>query len=215
MTGTRRCSWTPAGTTRGTLSTRVTPIRPSTPLNLALTSIALPVLTTVGSSIFVGRSMRLDEPDALTSLSAPVLATVTGLYIVYNAALPSVSFPMLTWSGYFADLSNNSALTSISLPLLTTVVSSFVLDTDPALTSLSVPSLEAVGVPPVVGGDLIVRSTALTSLSFPALASVSQNFIVTDNATLPTCEAQDLVAQLTSFSGTTTITGNDDAGACL
>ena len=93
--------------------------------------------------------------------------------------------------------------------MLASVAGDFAVYDNAALTSLSVPVLATVG-----GYFWVHSNTALTSLSVPVLATVGVNFTVQDNTMLPSCQAQAIVDQLTSYSGLTTITGNDDAGTC-
>ena len=65
-----------------------------------------------------------------------------------------------------------------------------------------------------VGSFEVVDNAALTTLSFPVLTTVGGPFTVFNNAVLPTCQADNLVAQLTSIGGLAFVSGNDDAGVC-
>jgi hypothetical protein len=60
------------------------------------------------------------------------------------------------------------------------------------------------------------RFYALSSLTAPALATVEADFRIIYNPALPTCQAQALLQQLTSFAGMPLpmIHDNDDAGTC-
>ena len=47
-----------------------------------------------------------------------------------------------------------------------------------------------------------------------ALTTVSGAFIISNNARLPTCEAENLLAQVDGMSGEVEIYNNDDGGTC-
>jgi hypothetical protein len=66
-----------------------------------------------------------------------------------------------------------------------------------------------------VDDDLAIRDTALTSLTgLESLVDVGGSVAITDNASLPTCAAQALLAQLGVAEADAEISGNDDAAVC-
>lgn len=52
------------------------------------------------------------------------------------------------------------------------------------------------------------------SLGLDSLTTVEGSIEIYNNVVLPTCEAENLIAQLTVFTGATKISGNDDTGTC-
>jgi hypothetical protein len=79
----------------------------------------------------------------------------------------------------------------------------------------SVSSLAALSALTHVADDLIIRGTALTTLAgLDTLAEVGGAVAITDNAGLPTCAAEELVARLGTDPADAHLSGNDDAGAC-
>ena len=163
-----------------------------------LTSVSLPVLTSVGGYLWlygnsaltsasfpvlasVGGYLSLNSNYVLTSVSFPALTSVgaSGLSLYYNSALTSVSFPVLASVGGYLRLYDNDALTSVSLPVLTSVGGYLQLDSNNALTSASFPVLGSVG-----GYLQLDSNNTLTSVSFPVLASVGGYLRLYDNDAL-------------------------------
>ena len=190
----------------------------------------------------IKRNLTVDA-TALTSLSLPLLTTVGGYFAVSgNPALTSLSLPLLTTIGaYLAggsfEVSDNTALTSLSVPVLMTVATFFTVSGNPALTSLSLPSLATVGkfngTGFYVGDNTALTSlsapvlttvtdffrvgdnTGLTALSLPVLTTVVREFIVDNNAALETSLAQAVRNQLAAPPlATTMICGNKSGTAC-
>lgn len=142
--------------------------------NSALTSISAPVLATVAGDINIGTLNTL-----LTSVSMPLLTTVGGsLFIGTNAALPTISLPSLTTVA-LAITVNGAVVTSISLPNLTTVGNSFTIG-GALLTSVNLSSLQTMT---LVNRNLVFNGcTSLPTISLPSLVSINGS-ITAINAT--------------------------------
>jgi hypothetical protein len=98
-----------------------------------LTSVNLPLLTTVGS-LHVGRPYDFRGSTALTTFSLSALTTVGGnLYVGGDAALASFSLHALTAVGGTLEVAGNAALTSFSLPVLATIGGRLNVSNNPAL----------------------------------------------------------------------------------
>jgi hypothetical protein len=66
-----------------------------------------------------------------------------------------------------------------------------------------------------INGDLSIAGTALTSLEgLEHLAGVTGTIAITNNASLPTCEATALIARLGFEPTEVTVSGNDDDAVC-
>lgn len=75
-----------------------------------LTSVSLPVLTSLGDDLWV------NDNDSLTSFSAPVLSSVTDeIGINHNDSLTSVSLPLLSHVGYGIWVSENPVLETFTI----------------------------------------------------------------------------------------------------
>jgi len=139
-----------------------------------LTSVSLPLLTSVYSLVIEGNT-------ALLSVSLASLATETsvrscptrgspcegGLSIHGNPALDAMSLPALRDAGT-VEVSANQALRSLSLTAFT---SGRLEISGAALTSISLPVLST--------GSVLVEGTALTSLGLPKLTTGSAYFAST------------------------------------
>ena len=78
-----------------------------------------------------------------------------------------------------------------------------------AISSFAAPSLSRIGT------DLnINRNWNLERLRMESLTSVGEDFLIFDNRTLPTCEAEAILEQLEDFSGRSVLTSNDPDGTC-
>jgi len=81
----------------------------------------------------------------LTSVSLPVLTTVGGYVSVsYNSALATFSLPALTAVGGDLEVGSNALLTSFGLPVLTTVGGRLFASFNAALATFSLPALSTV-----------------------------------------------------------------------
>jgi hypothetical protein len=67
-----------------------------------------------------------------------------------------------------------------------------------------------------IGDDLrIEHQDSLASIGLANLKTVEGDLvIVKDNPVLPTCQAEAMVAQLDEFTGTVTISDNNDSASC-
>lgn len=78
-----------------------------------------------------------------------------------------------------------------------------------------VTSLAALSALTHINGDLSIAGTALTSLDgLDHLAGVTGTILITNNATLPTCQATALLARLGFEPTEVNVAGNDDAAVC-
>ena len=177
----------------------------------ALTSVALPKLTTVGTLTVAGN-------DALSSLSLPALTKMGSFVIASNKALASLSLPKLTTAAdgignmMTSGIMDNAALAHLDFPRLTTVGSRLMIS-----YNLQLPSLAGFSTLTTVGGDLyVVGNAGLTTLGLPVLTDVRGNLVIQDNATLPQCQAVALQARLVAngWTGAATICGNDATATC-
>ena len=170
-----------------------------------LTNVALPKLATIGGELYV------ENTSALTILALTGLTTVgADLSIAKNSMLTNLDLPILATTGGRMSVYGNTALPTFALPSLTTVSGYLEVRAQPSLTSLDLPILTA------VGGYLSVYDNAvLTSFDLSSLTTVGGNLNLAANPHLPTCAANNLVAQLgAGVTGTITVSGNDDAGTC-
>ena len=133
--------------------------------SIALTTLSLPVLTTVGNTI------TLTGLAALTTLSLPALTTVVNTTTITSGSLTTLSLPALTTTGCFFNPNNLPLLTTLSLPVLSSVGSTLGIQTLAALTTLSLPALTTTGF-----SFFCHTMAALTTLSIPVLSKVGGNF---------------------------------------
>jgi hypothetical protein len=149
----------------------------------------------------------------LASLELPRLRRVgENLWIYQNSALMDLSgLQNLIEVGGNIGIGNNDALESLhGLEGLDTAPGDLGVAHNPALTSLA-----ALGRISSVGGMVgVTANAALTTLGLDGLTTVQNEISITDNTSLPTCRAQELVGQLVDFTGTLTLSGNDDAATC-
>jgi hypothetical protein len=79
----------------------------------------------------------------------------------------------------------------------------------------NVSSLAALSSLSQIQGDLIIGGTSVSSLAgLDSLVEVAGTVAITNNASLPTCAAQALIARLGIDPAAAEIAGNDDAAAC-
>lgn len=198
--------------------------------NDALTSVALPSLTTL-EQLFIVDNDALVDLAGLTGLTSIGTSTApddgvggAGLFIADNDALTSLSGldNLLSVTADFqqpgVQIANNLALTTLTgLEGLTLVSGSVDISENNALTSLSALYNLA-----TIGKNLsIYHNIALVTLGLSSLAQLgpTQNgsFIITDNTALPTCSAEALRDALFGLGwfGWSLIERNNDAGTCL
>jgi hypothetical protein len=82
--------------------------------NEALNALSFPVLKITPSN----GEFSIDENPVLTSISFPVLTTISEINISKNPIITSISFPMLANVKNELSINGNLSLTSIGLPLL-------------------------------------------------------------------------------------------------
>jgi hypothetical protein len=123
----------------------------------ALTTVSLPVCTSVGGNAFY-------SCYSLTTISLPVCTSVSGNAFYNCFALTTVSLPSCTSVGSYA-FANCFALTSVSLPVCTSV-GGYAFDNCSALTTISLPVCTS------VGGYAFNQCYALTTVSLPVCTSV-------------------------------------------
>ncbi len=119
----------------------------------AITSFSLPVL----------KKSRFEvvDCDMLTSIAVPLMDTSQYMNISDNAALTSLSFPLLKYINIALSINDNLALTSLSVPQLNYIESGLGVSNNPLLQSLSFPQLTHAKTFNFSG------NTALTSISLP------------------------------------------------
>lgn len=141
----------------------------------AVSTLAFPSLTTLGDGGF-------SITTAATTLSVPVLSTVSGSVLLDHVAASTVTFPQLTSAG--------SVLLQFS-----------------SVSSLSLPMLDQVG---AYGSWAISDNASLVAFSAPMVKSLPGNFLyIGYNASLRQCLVDAFVAQL-SPSPTTSVTTNNN-----
>ena len=123
----------------------------------ALTSISLPLATSIGSSAF-GRC------TALTSVSLPSATSIGSFAFYYCSALTSINLPSATLIGSYV-FASCTALTSVSLPSATSI-GSYAFTSCTALTSINLPSATT------IGSNAFVSCTALTSINLPSATTI-------------------------------------------
>jgi len=184
-----------------------------------LTSVNLPLLTSAGSVNVLGNPL-------LTTLALPSLATVRGNLSIQSNGVTSVTLPSLhTIRGTGMGIVNNPNLVTISLPALQAPGLRFAVTDNPALTSLNLPALavaeslavgrndvlvtvEAPLLATVIGSLTIAENATLSMLFLPSLVTVGQDFYVDSNPRLPQCAVDALEAQLTTAPVTRTVSNN-------
>lgn len=131
--------------------------------NLRMTSVNLPLLTTVLNGSFrTGPVLALSENLALTSVQIPILTLVNG----------------------DVGISRNPALTSVSLPALASVAGDFVVSANGVLTGLSLPELRNVGRAMTVTTNATLRQCLVDQLR-NQLTSGPQTYISSGNTGSP------------------------------
>jgi len=177
-----------------------------------LTTVRLPALQSVGDSIRI-RSVQTSTLD-LSSLRT------SGTIELAQGSTSALTLPALTFCQEIVV--TTSGFPSVALPALTTVGDGGVRLY--ATSSVDAPVLSSVGGPlglsgsrasalslpvlAVVGGDFSIDSNSLLStLNLPQLRTVGGHFRVLNNPALPECRAWNLVGQLTMYNGVT-ISGN-------
>jgi hypothetical protein len=168
-----------------------------TPTAPSLTSISLPVLTTIGGSF------NPTTVNALTTLNVPALSTVKGSFSPFTLnALTSLSAPVL--ASVFGNFSPNTMalLTTFNFPALASIGGNCTPGTMASLTTLSLPVLATVS-----GFINPAAMAALTTLSMPALVKVGGAVLVNSgfgnlqNITLGAAGTTKLINGSINFSG--------------
>ena len=164
----------------------------------SLTSLELPALTTVRGNLTI-------QSNGLTSVSLPALQTIrgTGLGIVNNPNLATISLPVLQAPGLWFSVKDNPALTSVILPALA-VAESVGISRNDALVTVEAPLLAT-----VIGSLEIAQNASLSTLFLSSLVTVSEGFNVYSNPRLSQCAVDALEAQLTTAPAARTVSNND------
>jgi hypothetical protein len=155
--------------------------------NSNLTTISLCSLSAIYDSFII------DDNNALSSLSFPVLKSTTPKYnqfsIYNNPVLTSISFPALVNSTGSLEIGKNNALTSILLPLLTTIYS-LDIEQNALITSINFPNLTT------ISEDInIVHNAKLTSINLPSLVYLNDSMTLSGNA-LPSTVVNTILTKL-------------------
>jgi hypothetical protein len=170
----------------------------------------LPALVTAAGSFSV-------IGNGTVSVSAPLLAEVTGSVRVTGGALLTLDLRALGSVGQDLLIENISAMMSqpLSFPSLTAVTGNFHFDKTSGFSVLAVPLLATVGGSPggITRGSLLVDQNAtLTSLTVSGMRHVVVDLTITDNPLLTGVEAAMLDVIV---GGKKTICGNADDAACM
>ena len=193
--------------------------------NSSLTSLSgLPALTLLGD-------VTIEECSALTEISFSNADVDGFVRIQMNESLTTVELSSLTTARPDLDISGNGALTSLDLGSLTTAEHVFLLDNDALMTLEGLESLTTVEGLTIDFNDALTTLEGLESLTtlgslhvhdndslehlgLSSLTHVEVEFDIARNPTLPTCEAENLLAQLDSSPAGVEIAENDDSGTC-
>ncbi len=149
-------------------------------------ALSLPALTQVGGSFSVSNAA------SLTSLAAPVLASVGGTLLVTGTSLSALSLPALTTAENM-EIYSNSALTNLDVPVLESA--SVYVSSNAALTTVELPAL-------TTAGYLILYGPVLTAVTLAALTTVTFDL----QLSTPALTSVDLPALTTA--GSVTVTSN-------
>jgi hypothetical protein len=136
-------------------------------------------VTAVSSQLLVKTvgSLEFESNSALTSINLPFL-TFTGSNLQFGgAALSTVDFSSLTYSGGSLLCSSNPLLTSLHLSLLSTLVLNLQIRTNPSLTFASLPNLTFIG-----GGIYICSNNALFTIPSGPPNAPTGGFVVTGSS---------------------------------
>jgi hypothetical protein len=161
--------------------------------------------------VTIRSSLLVNQADALPGVAFPALTSAGSVNVLSANSLTSVSFPVLqTVSGTF-QVAYVPALTALSAPALVSVIvpppsatikSVGILST--ALTTISLPSLTT-----AQGGMELDSNWKVTALDLPALRTVNGSLSVTRNTALKQCLADALKTQLTTGPTSWSSSGND------
>ena len=161
------------------------------------------------SALRIQNNIKLESIDGLSGISN----VNHDLFIIGNESLTDITglSNLTSITGLFKIL-DNVALTNLNgLNKLTSVGSGTAIERNFALENLtglnSLTSIE--------GYLKILANLALKNLNgLEKLTHIEDSLNITYNESLPTCEANNFLNQLIGFTGTTTISDNDDAGTC-
>jgi len=168
---------------------------------------ALVDLAPLASLRCVDGDLRVEDCPSLAHLTGleGLLDVGGNLVVGWNGALVDTDgLASLGRIGGSIWLTANPSMGSARLPSLATLGSHLLVTECAALASVDLAALAA------TGGDLeLSYCGALSSLAgLGALEAVGGDVSIEENASLPTCEADDLVAQLESFGGALCVQGN-------
>ncbi len=134
--------------------------------NDSITSIAMPMLTTVGV-------VEVMAQTALTSISMPSLESVDRIDFEENTTLINIDLSSLESAG-FISVKDNPALTDINFPSLTSS-EGIAIQTNDAITSIAFPVLTTVTLPQsaTTTRAIEINEDSLVAIDFSALVSAS------------------------------------------
>ena len=124
--------------------------------NADIANLSFPLLSSA-------QSLEINAP--ISSFSFPILAT-SGTFKLSKSKATTLSLPLLKTISTF-QIETNNLLNSINLPVLSKAYSIFYLKTDSSLTTISTPSLDT------IGAFYINDNKALTALNFPSLIAIT------------------------------------------
>jgi hypothetical protein len=170
-----------------------------------------PVLGSLSSPALTNGSIEATGNSVLSSLDFPALQSGS-IKIDNNPQLSALSLPAMT-SASGIEVNQDAALQTLSLPVLQTVSGSLVVEQDPLVTALSFPeltsatnlmiasdgSLSTLSLDALVscGLFLVQANGALASISAPNFTDIQGgSFYVDNDPQLPTCKVVALLAQI-------------------
>jgi hypothetical protein len=158
-------------------------------------------------SVCNGQDGQQGPPGQDGQGATPLGPNLVGSFVISNTSDLAAFQGVQTMTGNLGI--SVAGLSNISLPNLVSLQGQLAVNLSAGTTSVSFPGLTS------VGSLQLASNPNLTSINFPALTSVGSFVSITNNSLLPTCQAQALVAQLSSPPpGGVTISGNNDAGIC-
>lgn len=152
----------------------------------------------------------------LSAVSLSDLLGVQGSLIVNSPGTTVLDLPALTSIGQDWTVLPSAALQTISAPSLLSVGNDAIIDQQAfsadsflLLQNIDIASMQTVGHSLRIAGLPLLQDLAM-----PSLVTVVEDFSVSNDPLLPTCQAQTILDQLTTAPTSFDISGDDAAGVC-
>ncbi len=175
-------------TITGDLTIRTAGLASVTLPNLAVIEGQLVTISADGALVSLPELLSAGSISVGSSLSASKLITAGDIILGFDAG--TIDFPSLESASRFENFGGSFSSGTNNL------------------TEVVLPSLES------LDSLRLNNNDALQNLSAPLLTQITEAFLVTENPQLPTCQAQNLSAQLQAPPVDVIISGNNDQGAC-